>query len=107
PGEDGETAFPDQTGDRLRDLRRDPRPMDVPPRAPVSQESPLLRAAEAVPQRLRVRSQAIDSGAPADFSGAPLQPPTQTPQVTVGQLIELDGRRLEIGVRARDQAASR
>jgi len=92
--------------DRIGNFRRDAVSVNVPPGARMAEEAPLLRLAEALPKRVAVRTQAVDRRAPADL-GAPFSEPAEHCAKAARQLFLLDRRRVEIGVRTRDETAAR
>ena len=94
--------------DRVRDLRRDAVAVNVPPRPRVAHEAALVGRAQALPQRMAVRPQAVDRRAPADL--APIAAAASAtaransrPEPRPGST----GAGLEIGMRARDLPAAR
>ena len=62
---------------------------------------------EPLPQRVAVRPQAVDRGAPADLARCADAASATMPASRRAEPRPLDRRRIEIGVRARNQAAAR
>src|SRR5690348_4844933 len=81
--------------------------VNVPPWPRVPHESALLLQGEGLPQCMAVRAEAIDGSPPSGFGASPTQPSPQCADASFRDGVQIDRRRLEIGVRARDQAAPR
>src|SRR3954447_27033496 len=96
----------DHSRDDPGDLRSNSVAVHVPPGPRVTEEAALLVAGYAVPQRVAVRAQAIDSRPPADLGASPSEPAEHRAQPT-RKFALVDRRWIEICVSARDQAAPR
>src|SRR5687767_3289653 len=100
PRDDLELAQLDKPFDTPRDFGRYTVAMDVPPWANMAQEAPLLRLAEALPDGVAVRPQAVDCGAPADRRSPIEQPAPQPLQRSQRHLLQGDRRHAMIGMGA-------
>src|SRR4051794_38035094 len=95
-GHDLHPTFRDELSDRRGDFGCDPVPVDVPPRPRMPKEAPLLLAAEALPQSVAMRPEAVDRGLPAHLGASLPQPAPDFAQIVLGELVVFDGRRLEV-----------
>src|SRR6476620_10355368 len=102
PRHDPETSLADQPLDLRSNLGRDAVAVDVPPRARMPEETSLLAAAQALPQAMTVRAQAVDGSPPPDVRASRAEPAPKFPDTSVRNLLLADRRLVEVAVRSRN-----